>query len=98
LKEKTAMVRIQDVQPLEGFKVRLFFTDGTQKDVDLERYLHGPIFEPIKDDPLIFRSVRVDKELGTVVWDNGADIDPDVLYLDLTPAWMEKAQEREIAR
>jgi hypothetical protein len=92
------MVRIREVQPLERFEVRLFFTDGTQKDVDLERYLHGPIFEPIKNDLRVFRSVRVDQELGTIVWDNGADIDPDVLYLNLTPAWMEMAQEQDVTR
>jgi hypothetical protein len=91
--EKSVVVRILDVKFLQGFKVCLYFTDGTRRDVDLERYLHGPIFEPIKNDSDLFRSVRVDPELGTIVWDNGADIDPDVLYLNLTPAWMEKVKE-----
>ncbi len=31
-------------------------------------------------DRRMFESVRVDPELGTIVWDNGADMDPDVLY------------------
>jgi hypothetical protein len=87
------LVRVQAVQVLEGFKVRLEFTDGTRKEVDLEPYLRGPIFEPIRNDPLMFRSVKVDKRMGTIVWDNGADIDPDVLYYDLKPAWMEMEQE-----
>jgi len=39
----------------------------------------------------VFRSVKV--EGGTIAWDNGADIDPDVLYYNLTPAWMETEQE-----
>jgi hypothetical protein len=89
-------VRIRAVVPLEGFKVHLEFTDHTTKDMDLEPYLHGPIFEPIRQNPRVFRSMKVDPQMGTVVWDNGADIDPDVLYQGLTPAWMEEqsAQNR----
>jgi hypothetical protein len=83
------MVRIQTVQPLEGFKVRLGLTDGTYKEVDLAPYLHGQIFVPIRSNPQMFRSVQVDSQMGTIVWENGADIDPDVLIEDLTPAWME---------
>jgi len=89
-------VRIRAVTPREGFKVYLEFTDDTTKEIDLEPYLHGPIFEPIRRDPRVFRSVKVDPQMGTVVWENGADIDPDVLYQGLTPAWMEEqaAQNR----
>ena len=82
-----SMVRVVFAEPLQGFMVRVAFTDDTQREVDLTCYLHGPIFEPIRNDPLVFRSLRV--EGGTVAWPNGADIDPDVLYSDLTPAWME---------
>ncbi len=82
-------VRIRAVAPLEDFRVRLEFTDDTIKDIDLKPYLRGPIFEPIRRDPHLFRSVKVDPRAGTIVWENGADIDPDVLYKGLTPAWME---------
>lgn len=82
-------VRIRAVEPLKDFQVRLEFTDGSVKEVDLQRYLHGPIFDAIRTDPQLFRSVKVDPRMGALVWDNGADIDPDVLYKGLTPAWME---------
>ena len=81
------LVRVRTVEPLQGFTVRTRFEDGTQKEIDLERYLRGPIFEPIRNDPAMFRSVKVDG--GAIAWENGADIDPDVMYYDLTPAWME---------
>ena len=84
------LVRVRDVEPLGAFKVRIEFEDGTIKEIDLEPYLRGPIFEPVRKDSKVFRSVRV--EGGTIAWDNGADIDPDVLYYDLKPAWMEKPE------
>jgi hypothetical protein len=85
------MVRIRSVVPLDGFSVRLGFTDGSERTFDLTPYLRGPVFEPLKADPAAFRSVQVDPELGTIVWPNGADICPDVLYESLTPvAWEEE--------
>jgi hypothetical protein len=83
------LIRVKAVDVLEGFRLRVTFSDGTTRDIDVEPYLHGPIFEPLRRDPHLFRAVYVDPELGTVVWPNGADIDPDVLYHNLTPAWME---------
>jgi hypothetical protein len=88
-------VRIRTVEPLEGFTVRLEFSDHTTRAIDLEPYLHGPIFEPLRKDPQMFRSVQVDPRMGTLVWNNGADIDPDVLYKGLRPAWMEVAEGAE---
>jgi hypothetical protein len=78
------------VEPLAGYTVRLIFEDGTQREVNLEPYLHGPIFESIRNDPAVFRAMTI--EGGTIAWENGADIDPDVLYYRLTPAWMETEQ------
>ena len=86
------MIRICSVKPLDGFQVHLEFTNGERKIVDLEPFLRGPIFEPLRENPEVFRSVRVDEELGTIVWENGADIDPDVLYGTYVPAWMEVSE------
>ena len=80
------LIRVTAVKPLEGFKVLLTFTNNTQKEVDLEPYLHGEIFETIRSNPEMFRTVKVEGK--TIAWSNGADIDPDVLYYGLKPAWM----------
>jgi len=80
------LVDVTSVRPLERHVVELGFGDGTVKQVDLDPYLCGPIFEPIRTDLTYFRSVRVDPELGTIVWPNGADIDPQVLRYGLRPA------------
>jgi uncharacterized protein DUF2442 len=60
-----------------GHRIRLSFSEGTVKTVDFRKWLHGPIFEPLKD-PSYFR--RFFLEAGTVVWPNGADIAPETLY------------------
>jgi hypothetical protein len=83
------MIWIRSVTVLEQFKVHLEFNNGVHKVVDLEPLLRGPIFESLRTDPDLFRTVHVDDELGTIVWANGADIDPDVLYGSHIPAWME---------
>lgn len=91
------MLRIQHVEPLEGFKVRLHLTDGQVRETDLEVYLDGPIFQEIRENPEVFRTVRVDAELGTIVWPNGADICPDVLIHGRTPAASETHSSEEPA-
>jgi hypothetical protein len=79
------VLRINSVKILEGHTVRLGLTDGNEKTVDLTPYMQGPIFDPLRQSQALFRQVRVDDELGTIVWPNGADIDPDVLILERTP-------------
>ena len=91
----TQLVRVQRAEPHENFMADLHFTDGSCREINLEPYLHGPIFEEIRNEPALFREMRV--ENGTIIWPNGADIDPDVLYYDLTPAWAmpDEASDRD---
>lgn len=89
------LVRAQTVQPLTGHIVRVTFSDGTSRDVDLAPYLRGPIFEPIRRDAELFRAVGV--EFGALTWPNGADIDPDVLYNGGTPEWARQHSQPESA-
>ncbi len=84
------LVRVQSIERREGFIVNIRFTDGSCREMDLAPYLRGPIFEPIRSDPALFGSMQVEE--GTIAWPNGADIDPDVLYYGLTPAWAESAE------
>jgi Protein of unknown function (DUF2442) len=55
--------------------------DGLTAIVDLDRVISrfDGVFAPLTD-PEYCRLVRVDHELGTIVWPNGADLCPDVLY------------------
>ncbi len=80
------MVCVASVRCLEGFVVELGFTDGATRTVDLDPFLHGPVFELHRANAAFFRSVKVDPELGTIVWSNGTDLDPEVLRWGLRPA------------
>ena len=71
------MLRIREVQPLDGFRLRLTLSDGSTVERDLGPLLVGPVFEPLRTDPSLFNQVRV--EWGTVVWPNDADLCPDVV-------------------
>ncbi len=82
----TGMISVTHVEVLGHYKLRLRFNDGLVRDIDLS-YLQesGPIFEPLRD-PNFFANVRVDPEARTVVWPNGADLDPLVLHGDYSSA------------
>ena len=47
-------VRVRALQPLHGWTARVTFENGVVRDVDLEPYLHGPIFAPIRADRAMF--------------------------------------------
>jgi len=80
---------ITHVEVLHDRVVRLGFANGVEKAIDLEPYLHGHVFAEIRSDPAMFASVRVDPDAGTIVWPNGADLAPDVLYEGRRSARME---------
>ena len=46
---------------------------------DLTEALNGPMFESLKD-PEVFRKLRVDEELRTIVWPNGTDLAPEYIF------------------
>ena len=74
------LVRIKSVKPLNDFVVFLEFTDGTSREIDLEPFLRGQIFELLRQNREAFRAVKIDARMGTIVWENGADIAPETLH------------------
>jgi hypothetical protein len=78
------LVDVTSVRPLSGHRLHLRFADGVEGTVEVTRLvkLEGVFGELREWDA--FAAVRVDPELGTVTWPNGADLDPDVLYAQVT--------------
>lgn len=67
--------------PGPGFTLDLSFADGSRGSVDLSSWIVSStgVFAALRD-PAVFAQVAVDCDAGTIVWPNGADLDPDVLY------------------
>lgn len=57
----------------------LRFSDGAEGEVDLADALEGEVFAPLRD-PAEFARVRLDPEIRTVAWPNGADFAPEFLH------------------
>lgn len=74
------------VRVLSRYVVELTFETGEVRVLDLEPFLEGEVFEPLKADYDLFCQLRTDPEAGTVVWPNGADISPRTLYDRSRPA------------
>jgi hypothetical protein len=72
---------VANVIALEGYNIELTFSDGVRGVVDLANRIvgRGGMFKPLENQDY-FRQVSVDQELGTIVWPNGVDFCPDLLY------------------
>lgn len=61
------------------YTIRLCFDDESERTIDFEPILLGPLFGPLRDLEL-FNQVKLDPEIGTLVWPTEADIEPNVLH------------------
>ncbi|MBM3565197.1 MAG: DUF2442 domain-containing protein [Alphaproteobacteria bacterium] len=75
---------IVEVKPLEEYRLFLRFDDGTAGEIDMDSIVRFEgVFAPLRDRA-VFAQVRVNAELGTIVWPNGADLCADVLHAKIT--------------
>ena len=83
----TDLIKIIRAEPLAGYWVRLWFSDGVVKDVDLGGLLsRGGTFAAIRDDRAVFEAVRVNPRSQTIEWPGEVDLDSEVLYGRADPA------------
>ena len=75
---------IVHVTPRKDYHLFLRFEDGVEGVVDVARLVpFKGVFAPLKDEAE-FKKVRVNRELGSIEWECGADLDPVVLYSAVT--------------
>ncbi len=73
------LIDVVAVEVIGEYRLRIAFEDGTVGDVAFDQREWRGVFEPLAE-PAFFARVRVDPELGTVVWPNGVDMAPEPLY------------------
>lgn len=73
------LIHVTAVEVVGDYRLRLTFEDGTVGNIDFSSRDWRGVFEPLRD-PAYFARVRVDPELGTIVWPNGTDMAPEPLY------------------
>jgi hypothetical protein len=76
---KSVFLHISEARHLRDFEVEVTFNDGRRGIADLRDSLQGKVFEPLRDVK-VFGQLRVDPELDTIVWPNGADFAPEFIY------------------
>lgn len=75
---------IIEVKPLNDYQLYLKFEDDRDGIIDLKEIIKFVgIFEPLKE-LAFFKTVKINPDWGTIYWENGADLDPDVLYSIIT--------------
>lgn len=73
------ILHVNEARYVRDFVVWLRFNDGAEGEVDLRDELFGEVFESLRNVTQ-FRQFRLDPELSTIVWNNGADLAPEFLH------------------
>ena len=76
------MIRPTAVEPRDGYRIWLRYSDGAAGEVDLSHLVGQGVFAAWQD-PACFAGVRL-AEHGAIVWDDDLELCPDALYLQLT--------------
>ncbi|MGH9427801.1 MAG: DUF2442 domain-containing protein, partial [Terriglobia bacterium] len=71
--------RVESFEIVGRYTLRIRFDDNTLQTIDFRPILTGELYGPLRDASL-FDQVRIDPEVRTLVWPNGADFDPLTLH------------------
>jgi hypothetical protein len=85
--------RVRSLEIVTPYTLRVRVDDNTEQTIDSRPILAGELYSPLRNLEL-FRQVRIDPEVETLVWPNGAEFDPATLH-----DWPANEQAfRELAR
>lgn len=71
--------RVRSFEREAPYTLRVCFDDASEQVIYFLPVLSGELFGPLRD-LTVFDKVRIDPEVHTLVWPNGADFDPATLH------------------
>jgi hypothetical protein len=76
---------VKAVRYVDNYRLELMFEDGVHGILDFADWVvgKGGVFARL-EDRAYFAQVSVNADVGTIVWPNDVDFDPEVLYSSLT--------------
>jgi hypothetical protein len=93
---KHPIYKVRSVKVVAPYTLRVGFDDATEQTIDFRPVLAGELYRPLRELAL-FNQVKIDPEVHTLVWPNGADFDPAMLHdwPENAAALAERAREWE---
>lgn len=90
--------RVRSFQIVGPYTLQIRFDDESEQRVDFRPVLAGEMYGPLRDLS-VFNQVRIDTEIHTLVWPNGADFDPATLHdwPQYLPELLTRARQWELA-
>lgn len=74
-----AIHEVRSFEIVGPYALSVCFEDGTEQTINFQPILAGELYGQLRDLNL-FDRVRIDPEVRTLVWPNGADFDPATLH------------------
>jgi hypothetical protein len=71
--------RVCSVKIVAAYTLQVGFDDGAEQTIDFRPLLAGELYGPLRA-LAVFNAVKIDPEVHTLVWPNGADFDPATLH------------------
>ena len=71
--------QVSSFEILSPYTLHVKFNDNTEQTINFQPILTGELYKPLRDLTL-FNQVRIDPEVQTLAWPNGADFDQATLH------------------
>ena len=71
--------RVISFEWVAAYTLCVWFDDASSQLIDFGPVLKGELYGPLRD-PTLFDQVRIDPEVHTLIWPNGADFNPVILH------------------